>query len=356
MTNNIKTNLENTKRETKPGLRLFICGIALCIIGILLSIIWRINFSSDPKEISFVVTMTGIGIPIVLFGINTVLKPNLEDKISFIGFAISIISIISFMASYPNSWNYPRLYMVYVPYMVGIFLLIIKTFLSANHVIKEKEQVIDRMTRENDEIIKEDAIQNYISEFTNQLKKDIDKSTEELSKRTILAIHKHVSEKEQFKKDIDSFIERTKKEKDELKINANRKIIESLMRPISVANETLKRYENNKDANNKDMDIVNIIKKIKGDMYEILDNQDVEIINPHIGGDFDSSVHCVVDTRETGEPSDNKIVDVIEIGCRFKSGKPIKDAKVIVSENKQLKSVTVKDKNVPSENVDKGKK
>nr|QNO46342.1 protein GrpE [Methanosarcinales archaeon ANME-2c ERB4] len=111
--------------ESRRGFVLFLSGLALCLIGLALSIIWQLNFSSTLFEIRSAVTLTGIGIFLLFLGINLIfgLKIPYAKFFFFSGVVLSAIAMIAFQAYYPWEWRYPC-----VTYAVGILSMISSFF------------------------------------------------------------------------------------------------------------------------------------------------------------------------------------------------------------------------------------
>ena len=369
MTNNFTHIIKNVWRINKLGSGIFISGMILFIVGIIYSIIWKANFNSSSDVISYVVTTIGTGIPFILTGINIILNPvkeNLkltirersyledcinyieENKILSVGFVISITFIIFFFISYPEGWYYPQIYIVYILYMIGISLLIIHTFSNTAN-IREKLEESNRIINQKEEMCKEETIPDYITEFTNNLKKDIDDATTNLSERTVSSIRKYKLDNEQLHNDVQNFKQRIEKEKDDSKKYANERIIKNLMKMFHSIDYTLK-YKDNKDINN----MINDVEGIKKDLNNILKDEEIEIINPSIGENFDDTKCCATQSIDTDKFPDNKIMEVKKLGYRFKSGKVI-CADVAVSKNNN-KQKPIVDKNKQGRVTDKDEK
>lgn len=111
--------------ENWMGFVLFLSGLALCLIGFALSIIWQLNFSSTLFEIRGAVTLTGIGIFLLFLGINLIfgLKIPYAKFFFFSGVVLSAIGMIAFQAYYPWEWRYPC-----VTYALGILSMISSLF------------------------------------------------------------------------------------------------------------------------------------------------------------------------------------------------------------------------------------
>lgn len=371
MTNNFTSIMKNVWKISKSGLLLFISGMILFIVDVIYSIIWRVNFSSSPDEISYIVTIIGIGIPFVLAGINMILNPvkenpniiirgrdYLEDFMNYVkgynmllaGLTLSIMFIIFFFMSYPDGWYYPNTYIVYIFYMIGISMLIVDTFSNAANVI-EKLGESNRIIKQKEDMCKEETIPDYITEFANNIKKDIDDAVDNLSERTVSSIKKYRLDNEQLHIDVQNFRQRIEKEKGDSKKYANERIIKNLMKMLHSIDYTLK-YKDNKDINN----MINDVEGIKKDLNNIIKDEEVEIIDPSVGDDFDDTKCCAVQVIETDKSPNNKIMEVKKLGYRFKSGKVI-CADVVVSKNNSKQKPIIdkdnKDDNKDDKNKDK---
>lgn len=110
------------------------------------------------------------------------------------------------------------------------------------------------------------------------------------------------------------------------------------------------KYKDNKDINN----MTNDVEGIKKDLNNILKDEEVEIINPSIGDDFDDTKYCAVQVIETDKSPNNKIMDVKKLGYRFKSGKVICADVVVSKNNSKQKPITDKNnKNDKGKQIDK---
>jgi len=357
MTNDTTYIIKNIWRTNKLGSWMFIIGMILFIVGIICSIIWKLNLSSSPDNISYVVTAIGIGIPFIFTGINIILNPikenimltirernNInnctnyigENKILSIGWMASTIFIILFFMSYPKDWYYPQIYIIYIFYVTGISLLIISTFLNTANVIAKLKRY-DRIIKDKEEMCKEETIPDYIIEFANNLKKNIDGATANLSEKTVSSIKKYKSDNEQLRNDVQNFKQRIEKEKGDYKKYANERIIKSLMKMFYNIDYALK-YKDNKDINN----MINHVEGIKRDLHNILVEEEIEIINPTIGENFDDTKCCAIQVIETDKLPDNKIMEVKKLGYKFKSGKVICADVAVSKNNSDKKSIIEK--------------
>ena len=361
------TTIKNTWQRNKLGVGMFMIGIILCIIGTMLSLIWKLGFAYSQKT-PYVIAMIGVGIPFILTGINITLQPPKlpiykwyyrwykgiytnyieENEILIIECVVSIILIMLLFISYPDGWHYPNLYIILIPYAVCIFLLIINILFNIDtketeiEYIRKELKESNIIIKEKEEMYRDNAAPDYTIEFTNKLKRNIDElktimdelkinidsGAKDIVERTTSTANKYRSDNEQLHNDVQKFKQRIEKEKIEFKERINERIIKNLMNTLHNIDE-LKQYKD-KNANYSERDI----EKIKDDLYNILKNENIEIINPSIGDDFDDKKCCAIQTVETDKFPEKKIIDVKKIGCMFKSGKIIKYADVIVSKNK----------------------
>ena len=348
-----------------------IAGIILCVAGIALSFIWHLSFrSSDPREIAIVVTSIGIGLPFILTGINAILKPP-KEKISYyilliVGFMMSILAIAIFPLLYVKGWYiYPQLYGVCIPYLGGIFLLVISTFFNvgakvteitslgerleeavANADAKETEMVSLRINleeareiiKEKEEIDKEEAIPDYIGGFADEIKKNVDEFTKGLNERTQSAIQKYQSSYEQLRIEIKNYEQKLKDEMREFKERANVEILKELLDTITNLDHVLNTIKQRGDGEDV------LFKGIKGtqeQLYKVLKSQGVETIEVSVGDGYDPEKHEVVGKIETNEYPDKTVVDVVREGCKFEKFEKVEKAKVVVSVPKKEETAKI---------------
>ena len=131
--------------ENRMGFVLFLSGLALCLIGFALSLVWQLNFSSTLFEIRSAVTLTGIGIFLLFLGVNLIfgLKMPYAKLFFFLGVVLSTIAMIAFQEYYPWEWRYPC-----VTYALGILSMISSLF--ANVTQRESEiNSVDEVKKES---------------------------------------------------------------------------------------------------------------------------------------------------------------------------------------------------------------
>lgn len=326
-------SIKNIWQRNRLGSGMFIGGIALCIISAALSIILNISPISHSGYVSYLITMIGLGLPLIFYGSNTIMKYSEKNYISFLGFVITISFAILFFTSYSDSQYHDRLYVIYSFYSAGMLLLIVDTFLKINKkesdtiLLLEETNKAYLMIKERYDMCKDEAVPDYISEFVKKLKEDIDSRTKELSDMTIRSIRRYKTDNDRLHDDVQKFKQRTEKEKSDFKDRANEMIIKDLVNVIVNIDEL---GQHKHDSNYT----IDDIKRIKDYLFNILKDEEVEIINPSIGDNFDDKRCCAIETVENDKFPENKIVSVKKIGCLLRSGKVVKYADVVVSKNK----------------------
>ncbi len=348
------TIIKNAWNISKLGITMFAIGIILCITGVILSFIVKLSLSSLSENISYVAVMIGTGIPFTLVGINLLLQPQKKgvyenyiekNEILIIEWMVSIVLVILFFKSYPDGWNYPKLYVLFIPYTICIFLLVINILFNIDKketeisCVRKEIERSENIIKEKEEMCKEHSAPDYATEFASSLKKNIDElkiimddlkvnidvGIRGIAERTSSVAYKYKYDNERLHDDMIKFKQRTEKEKLDFKERTNERIIKNLMNMLYEIDE-LKQYRDN-DSNYS----VGDVDKIKENIYNILKNEGIDIINPSIGDDFDDKKYCAIQTMETDKFPEKKVVDIKKIGCMFKSGKVINYANVIVS-------------------------
>ena len=336
MFSSFRDNIKNIWQRKRLGFGIFVSGIALCIISAAISIILNISPTSYPGYVLYSITMIGLGLPLIFYGSNAIMKK--ENYMSFLGLIISISFAIIFFTSYSDRQYYDRLYVIYSFYSAGMLILIVDTFLAINKKenetvylrgqIKDADNTITNILIEKENMCKGEAIPDYINEFSDKLKQSIDSEVKHLSDRTVSTIRKYKMDNDRLHDDVQKFKQRTEKEKSDFKERANEMIIKDLTNVIINIDE-LGQHKHPDSGYTADD-----IKRIKDYLFNILKDEEVEIINPSIGDNFDDKRCCAIETVENDKFPDNKIVSVKKIGCLLKSGKVVKYADVVVSKNK----------------------
>jgi molecular chaperone GrpE (heat shock protein) len=188
---------------------------------------------------------------------------------------------------------------------------------------------------------KDNSAPDYTADFAQKLNRNIDElktimdelkigidiGAKDIAERTAMVANKYKSDNERLHNDLHGFKQRTEKEKIELKERANERVIKSLMNMLHSIDDLGKYRDKNAGYTVSD------IGGIKENIYDIIKSEDIVIINPSIGDNFDDKKCCAITTVDTDKFPGNRIVDIKKIGCMFKSGKVISYADVVVSKS-----------------------
>jgi|GEM_PF-2142363 len=162
-------------------------------------------------------------------------------------------------------------------------------------------------TKSVEEIIPD--IVKFAEDFKKQMNEDLRKLIEITSSRI---------------KNYEKWVEREKKEKTDGIKNANKSTMANLMAPLT-------RLYNVNDI--EDEEIISLKKMFDN----FCKDEGIKIILPSKNEKFDESFHHTAETSETeDEQQNNKIVNVIRIGCLYTSGNVIVPAEVIVYKKKKI--------------------
>ena len=388
MTNGPVTTIKDSWRINKLGAGMFIVGTVLCAVGVILSMIWRLNFVSISDNTVYVTTIIGIGVPFIFAGIGVLLRrprklPTCmmsegiienyvrgtndnyvrgtnetyivetnenyieKNEMIIIELVASFLLVVFLFASYPNGWDYPNFYILTVPYTICLFLLTMSVLSNVNEketeisCIEKEVERSDMITKEKEEMCKDSSAPDYTMDFAKKLNRNIDElktimdelkigidiGARDIAERTAMVANKYKSDNDRLHNDLHGFKQRTEKEKIELKERANERVIKSLMNMLHSIDDLGKYRDKNTGYTVSD------IGGIKENIYDIIKNEGVDIINPSIGDNFDDKKCCAITTVDTDKFPGNKIVDIKKIGCMFKSGKVINYADVVVSKS-----------------------
>lgn len=116
---------------------LFLLGLVLCLIGIGIPINKQLLLlNSDIHDKSMIVTLIGIGLPLIIAGIGLASRPKkIYVYLISTGILIDIIAIAFFNKSYPGDWYYPVVGWIFLSYILGIILLITIIFINISSPI-----------------------------------------------------------------------------------------------------------------------------------------------------------------------------------------------------------------------------
>jgi hypothetical protein len=111
---------------------IFAVGVGLLILGLSLIVIFQLHYGSEPYKVEITFSIVGISIPIIIHGINMMLGYKRYFKITTIlGFVLSFVAVLAFVAIYPEGWFYPNVTYVAIVYALGLILLFSSSFAEA---------------------------------------------------------------------------------------------------------------------------------------------------------------------------------------------------------------------------------
>jgi len=364
--------LENVKKvwqksRNSPGPTITIVGIVSCLVGASFFFIWKVGPASDFQRIFIVVTTIGIGLSLILTGINAILKPP-EKEFSYVIFGVGAsISAMIVLALYPalspEGWYWPALWTIGGLYLVGISALVISAFLNTSAKLTETTSLEDRLKKavantdeketeilslredleeartiieEKEKVSKEEAIPDDIDKLTAKLKENIDEFAKELNETTRLAIHKHRLNYEQIRNEVENYRQRMEKEKVGLKEQANMKILKNLLEPLGNIDRALVVMKQTRDATEDRKYVVEGIEGMRDQLCKVFESEGAGIIEPVVGEEFDYERHEAVDRIETAEYPEDRVMEVKRRGFWITTSQGVvtEQAKVVVSKRK----------------------
>ena len=107
----------------------FMVGIALLAIGVAFIMIFKIHYSSLPEEILLTAVFMGVGITLILTGINLMVR---QTKYGYYIVGVSALMSLSalsiFAYVYPHKWYYPLISYVFSLFVAGFLILMGNAF------------------------------------------------------------------------------------------------------------------------------------------------------------------------------------------------------------------------------------
>jgi len=135
---------------------IFAVGVGLLILGLSLIVIFQLHYGSEPYKVEITFSMIGISIPIIIHGINMMLGYKRYFKITaIVGFILTFVAVIAFVAIYPEKWVYPNVTYVAIAYALGLILLFSSSFAEAvvkviETSVKTAKRIITTETEEKE--------------------------------------------------------------------------------------------------------------------------------------------------------------------------------------------------------------
>lgn len=307
----LKNAWHNPKFLSKySGSIIFILGIILCLWGVIQSYLLGINLRSPREEISKIVTMIGIGIPLIFVGMNITLKPTRRTVYLMVPGITLSLALALFYMNYMEKWYYPLVSVVSVLYILGILLL--GGVLFAN--ISKKEIEINGLKGELTDLRLKLKAEKKPEDGYLALKGKLNLQTTKIQELQ--------DDLQQFQIDFEEYGWGISEEREKAE-----KLLFKLVPIVDDCEPFLKSTEGDSDA-------INRIRAIYNHLQNILKAERVRIIDPKPGDNFDPHRH-EIENRNDNLSEDVMIKDVTRIGYEGNSA-ILRKAWVIV-ENKYEK-------------------
>jgi hypothetical protein len=148
-------------------------GFLLALTGIAYALSVNLTRKSDPEEIAITYSFIGLGLSLILTGINLMIKNPKEYHYYVVGagLVLNLIGLGAVLLVYPNGgWVYPNVTYIVVTYTAGICLLAGNAF--ANSVLTQIEERANQLfEKESEATIKENE-----DEIEKEVQKTLDKA------------------------------------------------------------------------------------------------------------------------------------------------------------------------------------
>jgi len=153
------------------GSVLFMAGIVLLAIGVSFIMIFKIHYTSLPEEILLTAVFMGVGITLILTGINLMMRQTKYGYCIVGGSAFMSLSALSlFVYAYPYKWYYPLISYVFSLFVAGFLVLMGNAF--ANVTLKmignRLESVVDKEEKMEVKLYTDEEIERDIEEATRK--------------------------------------------------------------------------------------------------------------------------------------------------------------------------------------------
>ena len=158
----------------------FMVGIALLAIGVAFIMIFKIHYNSLPEEILLTAVFMGVGITLILTGINLMLRQTKYGYGIVGGSALMSLSALSlFVYAYPDKWYYPFISYVFSLFVAGFLVLMGNAFatVTLKMIGNRFESVVGKEKKAEVKIYTDEEIERDIEEAT---RKSVDAAIDKL--------------------------------------------------------------------------------------------------------------------------------------------------------------------------------
>lgn len=303
----------NDRSITYLGIFLFIIGTIISFFSILYMATVQLSLS-DLEEFQEIVTIMGIGVPLIFTGINVYLR----SEIKYVNLSIApqtllcIAPVMFFYISFPESLQYPSIGYSVLFYSIGILMLIGNIY---NHIGNSADQIYGKENSKKTFNVNEDLkpIQYWAHEEHNKIGEIIQSEISTL-----------IVKGEEFRADL-------KKEKRKAKSDLKKLLLSSL-EIVDTFNFLFKKIEPKRSAVDKQTKIwLGNFQAIKRLAERVLSEAGVtEIETPN--GKAIPGLHTIITTEKNSDLEDYIIVEELEKGYLWQR-EVLRKSSVIVVKN-----------------------
>lgn len=124
-------------------------GLVFSMTGFLYAMIGNVTRYSEPAVIVTACGLTGLGVMLLLIGINFIsMRKSTIRSYSFLtGILLSLVGISLFISNYPDRWFYPLVAYALILYFSGIVLILLNIFVNGAAVQGNNSQGIEKDDR-----------------------------------------------------------------------------------------------------------------------------------------------------------------------------------------------------------------
>lgn len=153
------------------GSVVFGAGIALLTVGSAFVVLFQIHYGSEPEKILLSVIFIGVGIALLLTGINMMIRQAKYGRyVVGISTFASLLAVLVFTITYSDSWYYPLVSYVLILYIIGFLVLLGNVFTTV---------IISKIESKSESTVRRDK---EIKTYTDE---DIDQDIEEATRKSI---------------------------------------------------------------------------------------------------------------------------------------------------------------------------
>lgn len=149
----------------------FMIGTALLAIGVAFIVIFKIHYKSLPEEILLTAVFMGVGIILILTGINLMMRQTKYGYCIVGGSALMSLSALSIFAyAYPHKWYYPLISYVFSLFVAGLLILVGNAFANVTLWIigSRSEYAVSKEEKNEMKVYTDEEIARDIEEATRE--------------------------------------------------------------------------------------------------------------------------------------------------------------------------------------------